>query len=83
MRQRNDKETSEQSTPQVKNDNPINPKSLLQKKTLLKDVAVLPSHSFFRILSYRILLGSTSDVSNITGTQGTSDHILKILLLHY
>ena len=43
MRQQNDKETAEKSTPQVNNDNPINPKPLLQKKMLFKDKVVLPS----------------------------------------
>ena len=46
MRKRNDKEKAEQYTPKFKNTNPINTKSLLQKKRLFKDVAVLPSHSF-------------------------------------
>ena len=32
MRQQNYKDTSEQSTPQVNNDKPINPKSLLHKE---------------------------------------------------
>ena len=45
MRQRNNKDTSEQYTPKVNNTEPTNTKSTLYKKMLFKYALALPPHS--------------------------------------
>ena len=77
MRQRNDKDTSKQSTPKVNKDNLTKKKSILQKKMLFKYTVVLPPYSSFSILSYRITPDSTLNGYNSTGWQGTSNCTLK------
>ena len=67
MIQINDKETDENSTPQVNNVKPTKIKSTLHKKMLFKDaVAILP-HSLFHVLSHRIAPDSNFNGYNITG----------------
>ena len=45
MRQRNNKDTSEQYTPKVNNTKPTKTKSTLHKKMLFKYAVALPPHS--------------------------------------
>ena len=66
MRQRNNEETAEQSTPKVKNTKPTKTKSILHNNMLFRDAVVLPL-SLFRILYHRIAPDRTSNGSNSTG----------------
>ena len=81
MIKKNYKDMSEQSTPQVNDDKPINPESLLNTKTLVKDAVVLLPHSLFWILSHRILPDSTPNGSDSTGRCVTSNCTIKICLV--
>ena len=81
IRQRNDKDAIEQSTPPFNNSKLTKTKSTLDKKMLFKDAVLLAPHSLFQILSHRIAPDRTSNGSNITGRQGNSNHTLKIFLV--
>ena len=81
MRQITDRDTAKQSDRQVNNAKSTKKKLTLHKKMLFKDAVALLPHSSFHILSYRIVPGSTSNVSNSTGRQGTSNRTLKICLV--
>ena len=83
MRQKNDKDTDEQSNPQVNNANPINPKSLRHKNMVFKDAVVLLTHMSFRVLLHHIVPDSILNVYNSTGQQRTSNCTLKDEFLPY
>ena len=83
MRQINDKDTAEQSTPRVNNGTSTEKKSTLHNKMLFKDAVALPPQGSLCILSHQIAPDSTLDGSNINGQQGTSNGTLKYTLLTY
>ena len=76
MRQRNYKDTYEQSTPQINNSKPTKTNSTPHKKIIFKDVVDLLPHSSFRILSHQISFDSTSNGYNSTIRQGTNNRTL-------
>ena len=81
IRQRIDRDTVEQSTPQANNAKFTKKKLTLHKKIFFKYAVALLPHSSFRILSHQIAPESTSDDSSITGRQCTSKRTLKIFLV--
>ena len=83
MRQRYNKDTAEQSTPQFNNAKPTNTNSTLHKKIIFKDAVTLLSHSLFRILLHQIAPDIIWSSSNSTGRKVTSNHILKYSFLPY
>ena len=66
MRQIIDKDTAEQSTPQVNNAKSTKTKLTLNKKILFKDLVSLLPHSSFHILSHQIAPESMSNGFNST-----------------
>ena len=81
LRQRIDRYTAEQSTPQVNNEKSTKETSTLHKKMLVKDAVALLPQSYFRFLSQQISPGINSKGSNSSSKQGTSNHTLTICLV--
>ena len=76
-----DRDTAEQSTPQVNNATSTKTHSTLHRKIIFKYAVALLSHSPLCILSHLITPDSTSNGSNSTGQQGTSSCNLKRFLV--
>ena len=77
MRQKLDRDTTEQSTPQVNNAKSTKKKLTLHKKMIFKDAVALSTHSYFRIISHQLSPDSTSNGPNSTGQKVTSNNTLK------
>ena len=72
IRQKNDKDTAEKSTPQVNNAKRNKAKLTLHNKIPFKDAVGFLPHSSFRILSHKIEPDSTSNKYNSTVQQQSS-----------
>ena len=81
MRQKNNKNTAEQSTPNINKAKPTKKNSTLHKKIVFKDAVAIPPNRLFHILSRWIAPDSTLNGSNSTGQQGTSNRTLKRCLI--
>ena len=81
MRELNDKDTAEQSTPRVNVTKLIKTKSTLHNKILFKDTVALLPHISLRILSHRITSDSNLNCYNSTGQKGISNRTFKICLV--